>query len=315
MTGRSDKAGGIGRGGIIGIAAGAAVLWCALYAIVLYPGAPGAGALLAAVLPLVLIGAAAVLALGLEALRDEAAALRDDRDRLRAALQAAGQTHSMPQDVSSDANPPPAATARERARPGNALEPSAQQAARRDPPASRQRSLPLDPSAGPVPEVTLPDLIRALHFPETPEDRDGLRALQKALRDHKARLVVQAAQDMLTLLSQDGIYMDDLAHDRADPDLWRRFAAGDRARAVAAVGGIHDPAALARCRDKLQRNTVYRDTAHHFLRRFDQTLGGIAPQLGDDGLIALSETRSARAFMLVGRAAGVFGDMPDRSSD
>ena len=161
----------------------------------------------------------------------------------------------------------------------------------------------------PVP-LSLPDLIRALHFPETPEDRAGLRALQRALQDHKARLVVQAAQDMLTLLSQDGIYVDDLAHDRASPALWRRFAAGDRRAEVMAVGAIRDARALDICRARLRANTVWRDTAHHFLRRFDQMLGGLVPELDDAGIEALSETRSARAFMLVGRAAEVFG--PDR---
>jgi hypothetical protein len=102
--------------------------------------------------------------------------------------------------------------------------------------------------------------------------------------------------------------MDDLEPVRVTPDLWRRFAAGDRARDVGAVGGIHDAGALETCHQKLQTNTVYRDAAHHFLRRFDHTLSDLVPQLSDDGVTALTETRSARAFMLVGRAAAVFGE-------
>jgi hypothetical protein len=38
------------------------------------------------------------------------------------------------------------------------------------------------------------------------------------------------------------------------------------------------------------------------------------PELDDAGIEALSETRSARAFMLVGRAAEVFGPEPGSPS-
>ena len=50
---------------------------------------------------------------------------------------------------------------------------------------------------------------------------------------------------MLTLLSQDGIYMDDLRPDRARPEAWRQFAEGARGREVAALGGVRDRSSLA----------------------------------------------------------------------
>jgi len=98
------------------------------------------------------------------------------------------------------------------------------------------------------------DLIRALNFPDTDQDTDGFSALRRALKDRQARQLVQASEDVLTLLSQDGIYMDDLRPDRARPELWRRF---EQAAA-------------------------------------------------DEDIIALSETRTARAFMLLGRVTGTF---------
>jgi len=274
----------------------AAVGWLTLFALWLWPAGGGVAALLGGAVPLGLIGGATLAALALQDLRAEAAALRQERDRLRAALAAPPETPKL----SAAARPFPPADPAPR--------PAAMPAGRRP----AQAALPLGPDTPPAP-LTLPDLIRALHFPETPEDRAGLRAMQRALRDHKARLVVQAAQDMLTLLSQDGIYMDDLAPDRAPPALWRRFAAGERRAEVMAVGGIGDPRALELCRARLRDNTVWRDTAHHFLRRFDQMLGGVVPDLDDAGIEALSETRSARAFMLVGRAAEVFGPDPART--
>jgi len=161
--------------------------------------------------------------------------------------------------------------------------------------------------AAPEPDpLPLDTVIRALHFPETAEDDAGFDALRIALRHPPTARVVQAAQDMLTLLSQDGIYMDDLIPDRAKPDTWRRFAKGERGRVVSELGGIRDRAALALSSRRMREEPIFRDTAHHFLRSFDQTLVRIEPEATDAELAQLSETRSARAFMLIGRVTGMF---------
>lgn len=150
------------------------------------------------------------------------------------------------------------------------------------------------------------DLIRALNFPDTEEDEEGFAALRLALRDRQARLLVQASQDILTLLSQDGIYMDDMRPDRSRPEIWRRFANGERGRTVAALGGIRDRSSLALTAGRMREDAIFRDTAHHFLRRFDMLLVAFEPTASDEELVALSETRTARAFMLLGRVTGAF---------
>ena len=170
-----------------------------------------------------------------------------------------------------------------------------------------QADLPLD-VVGDDDGVALPHstLIRALNFPETAEDEEGFAALRLALRDRVTANLVQAAQDVLTLLSQDGIYMDDLRPDMARPELWRRFAQGERGRVVAALGGIRDRSSLALTAGRMRQDPIFRDAAHHFLRRFDSMLHDFEPSATDQDITALSETRSARAFMLLGRVAGVF---------
>ena len=150
------------------------------------------------------------------------------------------------------------------------------------------------------------DLIRALNFPETDKDQDGFAALRRALRDRQTRQLIQASQDVLTLLSQDGIYMDDLYPDRARPEIWRRFAQGERGRAVAALGGVRDRACLARTMARMRQDTVFRDAAHHFLRLFDRMLAVMEPEASDEDIARLAETRTARAFMLIGRVMGAF---------
>lgn len=170
-----------------------------------------------------------------------------------------------------------------------------------------QADLPLE-VVGDADTVKLPNstLIRALNFPETAEDEEGFAALRMALRDRVTANLVQAAQDVLTLLSQDGIYMDDLRPDMARPELWRRFAKGERGRVVAALGGIRDRSSLALTAGRMRQDPIFRDTAHHFLRRFDSMLQEFETSATDQDISALAETRTARAFMLLGRVAGAF---------
>ena len=148
--------------------------------------------------------------------------------------------------------------------------------------------------------------ISALNFPENAEDKAGFSALRKALKDRQASQLIQAAQDVLTLLSQDGIYMDDLRPDLARPEIWRRFAAGERGRQIAQLGGIRDRTSLALTAGRMKQDTIFRDAAHHFLRRFDRTFVEFEETASDAQIAALSDTRTARAFMLLGRVAGIF---------
>jgi len=154
--------------------------------------------------------------------------------------------------------------------------------------------------------LSIADFILALHFPETPDDKEGFRALRLALEDRSVAKLIRAAQDVLTLLSQEGIYMDDLKPDRARPEVWRRFAAGDRGRSIAALGGIRDRSSLALTAARMREDPVFRDAGHHFLRTFDKTFAIFEPQASDAEIAELAETRTARAFMLFGRVTGTF---------
>lgn len=156
------------------------------------------------------------------------------------------------------------------------------------------------------PPLAQEDFVRALNFPETAEDKAGFAALRRAMRDRSTAQLIQASQDVLTLLSQDGIYMDDLRPDMARPELWRRFAAGERGRQIAALGGVRDRSSLALTAARMKSDPIFRDAAHHFLRKFDHMFADFAPNASDADISNLSDTRTARAFMLIGRVAGTF---------
>lgn len=175
------------------------------------------------------------------------------------------------------------------------------------PAAEEQPALALGaPAEAAAPALPAATVVRALHFPDSPDDDEGFRALRAALQDRDLARLIRAAQDVLTLLGQDGLYMDDLEPDRARPELWRRFADGVRGREIAALGGVRDRELLSGVAQRMRADTVFRDAAHHFLRQFDRILARLAPGSSDAELAAFAETRTARAFMLIGRVAGTF---------
>jgi hypothetical protein len=173
-------------------------------------------------------------------------------------------------------------------------------------PADAQPSLKLDTPGEASGSVAVNDLIRAINFPENAEDEAGFEALRRTLVDRKVATLIQAAQDVLTLLSQDGIYMDDLEPNPARPAVWRQFAGGKRGEEVAALGGIHDRSSLALSSGRMKSDAIFRDSTLHFLRRFDEVLTDFEPRMSDEQVSRFATTRTACAFMLLGRVTGTF---------
>lgn len=317
--------------GAVGVALALTLAWLAMVAgfWLLSPAAEGPSSALSwlmsavgVILPVALIWMAAAAAEALGALRAEALHLRAEMDRMRPAVrqpEAAAMPRSAPVDevIIDDlppspepprpaATPAPAPAPRSAPMPRTAAPSRAARPAQAVPAAQQQGSLALDlPGEGRA-ALEADQMIRALNFPEGADDAAGIAALRAALADPVAARVVRAAQDVLTLLARDGIFMDDLATDRARPELWRRFATGERGREVSALGGVRDRTTLALVQDLLRSDTIFRDAAHHFLRQYDRALTAFEPEASDAQLVALAETRTARAFMLLGRAAGTF---------
>jgi hypothetical protein len=290
--------------------------------------------LLTLTVPLVLVWLAAWLAEALDEQRTLVAALAEAALPLAAALEAARHRAQTPAGVTPEAvqravqaavaglKPPDlgrpldrliigqsrieaalqrlAAEPRPAAEPGltEAPAPAATPAASATPPVVAP-----EPAPAPAEPAHLPwaDLVRALDFPRDAEDGEGFRALKAALRHPALAQMLQAAEDVLNLLSQEGVYVDELAMDPVDPVAWRRFIAGIRGSEVAGVGGIRDPHALDVARRLTASDSIFRDSALFFRRRFDGVLAEFAAGAKDAELIELVGTRSGRAFMLLVR--------------
>jgi len=270
---------------------------------------------LAILMPIALIWVAASAARTAKGLREEAARLQASIDAMRAAYV------EQQQKASLDLKPAVVEKLDELVK--------AQQAAETrlatfttmraiEPPEDRAAVAPVEkPADTPQPalDLTTPaakepisvaDFIKALNFPENEHDKEGFRTLRRALEDHATERLIRASQDVLTLLSQDGIYMDDLRPDRARPEVWRKFAQGERGRSIAALGGIHDRSSLVLAAGRMKKDPVFRDAVHHFLRHFDRTFMEFERNASDAEIADLANTRTSRAFMLLGRVTGTF---------
>lgn len=272
--------------------------------------------MLAIFMPVAMIWVAATAARSSRVMREESMRLQAAIDGIRQAYVAQNQGRSLAAEPSVNRKLDEIAAAQRKTETALATFSTKREprAVRKTPepetpptPEEGQTSLALGTSSEDIaPALERGDFIRALNFPENAEDKIGFDALRKALKDRKTSLLIQAAQDVLTLLSQDGIYMDDLRPDAARPEIWRKFATGERGRTIAPLGGIRDRSSLALSSARMKQDVIFRDAAHHFLRRFDKSFAEFEEIASDTEIAALANTRTARAFMLLGRIAGTF---------
>ncbi|MGR3484194.1 MAG: hypothetical protein ACU0BF_02535 [Paracoccaceae bacterium] len=314
------------------VAIGLSVIWVAVTAVALIFASPGEGGLatlrfvvtlMALFLPVAMIWLAAAAARSGRVMREEGRrlqaavdALRHDRmedrkERMGApsrdgaeARLARIETALARLEMALEGAPGPDRPSTARAAPVP-RRPAAAPSAPEPGAAPDQRALALEDGTRDV-EMPLDRLIRALNFPDSEDDEQGIAALEDALEDRRARGMVQAAQDVLTLLSHDGIYADDLDPGPVPPGQWRAFAQGERGEAVEGVGAIRDRTALALAGGRMREDAIFRDAVHHFLRLYDRLVETLAEHASDAELSRLGETRTGRAFMLLARSAGTF---------
>lgn len=321
------------EGAEVRIALAMTIVWlliCALYLL----GVPGAlmrstATLLALVLtfaamffPLIVVWSVAYVAANVKRVRTEAEALRGALDDMRARVETRPEGEETAERMQRQLDEIAALTQQTESRLTELASLSAGPRSEAPPARTNAAALAETPGSQPVPgqsalpltapegpqrmPITVAEFIRALNFPDNPDDRDGFRILRRAFEERELGKLLQASQDVLTLMSQDGIYMDDLTPDRPLPAVWRRFAAGERGLGVAGLGGIRDRSALTLAKTRMKNDPVFRDAAHHFLRKFDQVLIAFEDHAEDGELLEMSQTRTARAFMLLGKVAGSF---------
>lgn len=154
--------------------------------------------------------------------------------------------------------------------------------------------------------LTVAELIQAMNFPDTAEDMKGMAAYRRGLKDQTIGGLIRASEDILTLFSREALYMDDLTASRTRPETWRKYANGGRGQEIAELGGDLDRECLALVEGQMNQDSVFRDAAEHFLRKFDKTFSELSDHLSNQEISALADTRTARAFRLLGKVTGLF---------
>lgn len=316
------------RGRLLLVGVGASVAWLALAALFAALTPPPEGQqdaesggsllwLIGLLMPLALIWVAVWVAHSLSLLRQEAAELRASLEQMRQGG-SSDQVAVVMYDENAEPDVPDGDRARHPTQPaarGQSRRTAAAAASARPPVAAdgRQASLQLDNPEGTP--LTGPELFFALNFPDGPEDREAIRCLRLALADPGLARLIRAAQDVVTLLAGQGVYMDELQLPEPDAGLWLRFAIGERGDAVADLAVIRDESALEAAGLMLRDDEVFRDVAHHFLRHFDRLISRMARDKDAQAVALLTETRSGRAFTLLAQATGMMGRAGMPSTD
>ncbi len=274
-------------------------------------------------LPLILIWIAAVLSRSLSAMRRETMALRKSVEKMNKTLdvQIVGESGNRDRWIQSQIAQITAHTKQTDSHVSELADKALEDRGQTRPPRNTtampgksglpkdtaQADLPLsdDQSASDNP-VTIRELIKAMNFPDNSKDTEGFRVLQRAFNDHNTSKLLHAAQDVLTMLSEDGIYMDDIRIDIPAPTAWRSFANGARGKEIAGLGIVRDRTALALTTTRLKNDSKFRETVHQFITQFDTILTEFEKAAEDSELTQMGQTRSAAAFMLLGRISGAF---------
>lgn len=193
--------------------------------------------------------------------------------------------------------PPPAA----------AMQPAAPARAAPPPPPAEPTQQSLLPDPAPAIPPTPAEIAIALDFAQSEGDQLAQAAIARCAADPDLARLIRAAQDAIAMMGARGLYVSDVAPRAGQSALWRRFAAGGRGAEFAPLAPVGTAEVFALAARRLREDEVLRDAVHHFLRRFDATLGRIAPDADDATLEALVAGSSGRAFGLMARAVGTFG--------
>jgi hypothetical protein len=284
------------------IAAGASLGWAVIAGLAMALGGQSlVGPVLVVVVPVALIWIGLFASHASRSAREESHRLRAEIQTLQRSLRTQARGGGLPAELDRRlAGIERAARQTETALAGFGV-------MRPEPAPEAEAEMPEPTPAPPPPMLGRAEMARALNFPDSDQDLEGFAALRAALRDTRARQLIQASQDVLTLLSQDGIYMDDLAPPPAPAEAWRALARGERGEPLAPLAIGLDADGMAQvAAARMGEDTIFRDTSQHFLRLFDRMLDDYCDGAQDEEIALLAETRTGRAFRLLGAAAGNF---------
>ena len=118
--------------------------------------------------------------------------------------------------------------------------------------------------------------------------------------------MLQVSEDFLNLLAQDGIYLDDLKIDPPSVTAWVNFIKNEQSGhgKRLSCNGIDDH--IKKLKIRAKSDVIFRDTALMLMRRFDKLLRDNLKTADDHQIFKISDTRSGKAFLIVGKISDSF---------
>ena len=149
-------------------------------------------------------------------------------------------------------------------------------------------------------------ILKALHFPKDKNDLPGFSALDITRQNNTFSELLQVSEDFLNLIAQDGIYLDDLEIEPPPVEAWLNFISVDQNRNKKRLNCVGIDRQIKRLKSRIKLDAIFRDTSLMLMRRFDILLRDHLKLADDDQIFKIAETRSGKAFLIVGKLSDSF---------
>ena len=149
-------------------------------------------------------------------------------------------------------------------------------------------------------------ILKALHFPKDEHDLIGFSALKIVRKNNAFSKLLQVSEDFLNLIAQDGIYLDDLKIEPPPIEAWLSFISINQNRNKRRLNCVGIDRQIKRLKSRIKTDAIFRDTSLMLMRRFDVLLRDHLKLANDDQIFKIAETRTGKAFLIVGKLSDSF---------
>ena len=144
-------------------------------------------------------------------------------------------------------------------------------------------------------------LIRAFNMPNDENDSEGYDAIEAAIKIESLDNLLRNSHELLITLADYDLIMDDLEIDMGLITTWRRFAADSAVGMVSSLGGTGTFVEIDKVSSILAENSNFESLANTFNKQMEEFISRVIPQLSDDEIRKLAQTRTFLAFLLLGQ--------------
>lgn len=149
--------------------------------------------------------------------------------------------------------------------------------------------------------IDFPTLLKALNLPEHDDDVEGYKAFKIATKNELLNNVLTQSHAILHRFAEISIYMDNLITDVGPFTEWSQFAESKSTEPNPNLGGAGTQKNVAEITNWLSEDREIYNNAIEFYQKACELLFIIIPTINEMDIVDLANTRTMRAFLLLGR--------------